>query len=867
MAEFKKINIEDILSDIDKKISFEDLIEKYGDIRPVLHDYTRNGLNILGKLIELNHMSFSYDKVNKTYLTKEDSINLCFTYKSTMIQQLIKYGLNISLPVKLKEARNEKDPPIEISCILFCIENKHILDRDKIIELLIQYDEVKILIQQNYENPETCGDWLKTVCMDVNIKILEILLKYGPDITIIPHSNTKYSLLHCIRNDKILELLLSKGAEKYINDIDFNNNTPLHLIVKNYIHNTPGNTIIQTVNNIITHFSSIKNINDIFYKKNNKGKTALFNAIYEHNIKENGIADAFINILGIDINHQDIDGNTILFEFNSVHSFIYLNEKKANKELQNKIGDTPLIHYCKSDDYFIEIIKILKSETNINKQNLNGNTALIEFCRIKYNSITIATNLNILRELSPTPEIINIQNKLGNTCLHYFYFYQNKIGITELEKRGGINTIRNKCTLIAPKMVNIDVTEGLLPLVDEFKTYAKGVSYIESIEYSLFLKMFEVDTISDKKTISELSDELNEISFDIYDKLMSIEYPEPPPYVYQEITKNEMYKIHTTAYINKTIYEESTNNPIFMFLGISDNLYYNYGLKKWVYCFEKLKSEQGKPIAFVSEKQSRPRVKTSIQLFEDQFFPQLLTDEFIRPEYLSREKLFMYDPKIPKRGFDIPENAIFPDKLILIIHVHGLVLNPDTSLIKSSLNITRKLKSPLGVVNMFAPNGINECFTCPTLDTYEAALHDFTILDDYEEKYKCNPNYKEYKLNVKHRSSVKQFQSTPMYDKLYGINYEHEKPKLFIILRSEDDKFLFGLQFPIKTKEIDIKISLSRIINFIERNSRPGSELIFYDFSCNTLSSTYSVEKFNIDRKKYGGKTKKYKKRKTLKRI
>jgi ankyrin repeat protein len=136
--------------------------------------------------------------------------------------------------------------------------------------------------------------------------------------------------------------------------------------------------------------------------------SAVFSAVLARNLQEiKRLLES-----GIDINEDDLDGNTALhyaasLSFTSIVK--YLVENGADINRKNCHGDTPLLHACKADS--LELVKYLVEHgAEINSKNWIENTVLHHACRFG--------SLGIVKYLFEHGADVNAKNWNGDTSLH-----------------------------------------------------------------------------------------------------------------------------------------------------------------------------------------------------------------------------------------------------------------------------------------------------------------------------------------------------------------------------------------------------------------------------------------------------------------
>jgi ankyrin repeat protein len=265
------------------------------------------------------------------------------------------------------------------------------------------------------------------------IKKIKFFLKNGADINTI--NNDGNTPLH----------ILTKSYERYHNNnkevifLLINNNKKVNINIKNNEGKTPIHYIIEKCNIELLEFiiKNIQNLDEIIKIKNNK-KTILHIATQFECVN---IIDVLLNYNMIQnyINLQDSKGNTALhyatikfnehyysFEKKIIITENILNNQYVDINIQNIDGNTPL-HLSliyKIEDITEKLLNNTKYICDVNMQNNDGNTPLhmvIINKQIKF------INPILKNKISPK---IEIQNNDGDTPLHLSYKDKN-IDITK----------------------------------------------------------------------------------------------------------------------------------------------------------------------------------------------------------------------------------------------------------------------------------------------------------------------------------------------------------------------------------------------------------------------------------------------------
>jgi ankyrin repeat protein len=171
-----------------------------------------------------------------------------------------------------------------------------------------------------------------------------------------------------------------------------------------------------------------------------KGRNPLFYALPGYT--DNEVSRKLIYILiknGVDINHRDFEGNTVLHEvcrrgfFKTVKFLVKLG---ANIKIKNNFGLSP-VYFSKNKkilDFMIKNKAKIES-TNVNKSDNYGNTPI--FYAVKNN------NINLVRMLINKGACINVVNKDGNTPVHIAAIYGRYFPVKLLINRGAFINIYN----------------------------------------------------------------------------------------------------------------------------------------------------------------------------------------------------------------------------------------------------------------------------------------------------------------------------------------------------------------------------------------------------------------------------------------
>jgi ankyrin repeat protein len=276
-------------------------------------------------------------------------------------------------------------------------KNKNFQDEHGYTPLMRFVNKTKYKFKDNSSND--IKEYIEILLND-NLKLQN---KYG---------NTALHLY--LRSNKVdlncIEMLIGKEYE--IKDIQNEEGyTPLHYYIRN--HNLDLNTLnlLKTNKNII--------------KKNKDGNIPL-HIFIKHGAIKTPYYDVFKNYLEIlseDKEANDIqndEGNTSLHELLLLYSFA-ISKKKVNLYYDDRLYDEDVIN---NEEFILtEIINILKTSSNINKQNNDGNTPLHMY--INYHFKVSSEIQKIVIELLLTEENLKLKNNDKKTPLALYLYLTN----------------------------------------------------------------------------------------------------------------------------------------------------------------------------------------------------------------------------------------------------------------------------------------------------------------------------------------------------------------------------------------------------------------------------------------------------------
>ena len=312
-----------------------------------------------------------------------------------------------------------------------------------IIKIMLLYNEkyIGISILDILDNHKNCV--LHYAIIFNNLEIVKLLLKYKFYINICDkNDNNSLHLSIKQKNYEICRLLIDKNIN--INQLNINGETPLFIAI--------NIGFFQIVNLLLDNNSMIDN------KEYKKQLTPFLISGF------NGYIDICDKLYkkGIDINEQDIIGNTIL-HYAIKHKDINLYKnfyKLIDINLINIDGDD-ILHYLLNnifENYDIYDIDYLIKNSNVNSQDINGNTSLFKLIKLniweKYYSILEKKKLKIFLKNHDDICIYDyIKNKynfdkfIDLISNSYYYLIEiNKLNIFKNEwKELCNNTTKNIC--------------------------------------------------------------------------------------------------------------------------------------------------------------------------------------------------------------------------------------------------------------------------------------------------------------------------------------------------------------------------------------------------------------------------------------
>lgn len=313
---------------------------------------------------------------------------------------------------------------------------------DQFIKTLEQYKKSNLDIDIN-DRDELNNYLITYAIVKNNIKSIKAILDWKCRLDIIDNDN-KTILFDIIRYDKqdILDLLLDYDKNNIgislLNYTDINGMSALHYaVIFNNInavrtllrYNCNPDLLNKNKNNALhlgiykqnyeickLLLSSSININ----KQTKTGETALHLSL---NFNMNQLFTDLIN-LGADYSILDYD-----HEFAPIHyavtldnldAFKLLVDKGADINQQDILGHTPLYYICMMNriEFMKYLVRYHKGEINVNINNYEGKTPL--HIVLIYNFID-----NIYLDYLIKYTNLNIQDNLGNTCMHYMISADN----------------------------------------------------------------------------------------------------------------------------------------------------------------------------------------------------------------------------------------------------------------------------------------------------------------------------------------------------------------------------------------------------------------------------------------------------------
>jgi ankyrin repeat protein len=235
-----------------------------------------------------------------------------------------------------------------------------------------------------------------------NIQAITNLIQYGSNIH--TKDNNGNNALHnavLSNNIDIIKLILKSNP----NPNSFNNNreTPLHLAVMN------------------------KNLNIVeILLSHNKTDINIQNSINEHtplnyaiNLHHDEISNLLLNSTNLNINIQDLEGNTYLHyiiletQYKLLNTII--NKSNLNYNLFNIDGKLPVhLLFDLKDDIRDEYLMLMIPYSNLNFQDKDGNSVLMLLC--KYNLWKKYKNLLERKKLD-----IYLENNYGENSLNFIH--------------------------------------------------------------------------------------------------------------------------------------------------------------------------------------------------------------------------------------------------------------------------------------------------------------------------------------------------------------------------------------------------------------------------------------------------------------
>ena len=346
----------------------------------------------------------------------------------------------------------------------FNISNNNIT----LIEYIVNYSYygiLKILLEKNSRIDITDNDGrclLYTPIKLNDLNTLELLLKYnqkniGIDITNIKDKNGKYPIHYCIEFNNLSALKLLIKYNVNIQSIDNNKNNVLHLagynknyeIIKfliskydnlNKFNDNGENILIIGIINLLKD-KIIKNL-VLKYDINEQYEENLISPIIFAIIEDNNSIFNLLEDINVEINNNDIKGNSILHYCVSNNNYRYfekLFDSKFNFNTVNIFGQT-LLHLILNNDDFIEfilktdIIDTIIKQTNINLQDNKGESCFFLICKkgfiskfyVLLENKPINGFLENKEKLKPIDFIDNIEQFYELLTSSFLYFFKNK---------------------------------------------------------------------------------------------------------------------------------------------------------------------------------------------------------------------------------------------------------------------------------------------------------------------------------------------------------------------------------------------------------------------------------------------------------
>ena len=271
-----------------------------------------------------------------------------------------------------------------------------------IVSYLVEHG-ADVNARQSYGNTP-----LMVTCLNGHVNVATYLVEHGANIHL--QDNDGYTCLHFAAQRghvEVVSKLLALGAKEnqdYVNARDNSGTTPLITTCSN------GHMNVATY--LVEHGANI-------HLQDKNGYTCL------HNAAETGHVEVVSKLLGLGakenqdyVNARNNFVSTPLMVACSnghVNVATYLVEHDANIQLQNKNGDTCL-HYAAERGHVEVVSKLLglgakENQDYVNARNNFRSTPLMVTC---YNG-----HVNVATYLVEHGANIHLQNKNGNTCLHY----------------------------------------------------------------------------------------------------------------------------------------------------------------------------------------------------------------------------------------------------------------------------------------------------------------------------------------------------------------------------------------------------------------------------------------------------------------
>ena len=393
--------------------------------------------------------SHKYDDfMNLINNNKDINLNIKDESNIYLIQYAILYN-NITIVEFLLKKNININIFDENGRILLYIPIKH--NYIDIIKIMLIYNEINIGISildiiDKYKN---CV--LHYAIIFNNLEIVKLLLEYNFYINICDNNdNNSLHLSIKQKNYEICKLLINKNIN--INQLNNNGETPLYMAI--------NIGFFQIVDLLIDNNSIIDN------KEYTKQMTPFLISGF------NGYIDICDKLYkkGIDVNEQDIIGNTVL-HYAIKHKDINLYKnfyKFIDINLINIDGDDILHYLLKNifENFEIYDIEYLLLNGNVNSQDINGNTSLFKLIELdiweKYYTILERKKLKIFLKNHNDISIFDyIKNKynfnkfmelISNS--YYFLIEQNKLNIFKNEWNELCNnTTKKSCVCTIKKYI------------------------------------------------------------------------------------------------------------------------------------------------------------------------------------------------------------------------------------------------------------------------------------------------------------------------------------------------------------------------------------------------------------------------------